>query len=82
MPKERLDILRRAFDAMVKDPALLAEVEKLKLDLTPLDGVELETLVRSIVATSAGVVQKAQAAMVPKDIGKAPGADAGAPGDE
>jgi len=82
LPEERLTLLRRAFDAMVRDPAFLAEVEKLKLDLTPLDGAALDKLVRSIVATPADVVQKAQAAMVPKDIGKAPGAGAGGAGDE
>jgi tripartite-type tricarboxylate transporter receptor subunit TctC len=82
VPKERIELLRRAFDATVKDPAFLAEVEKLKLDLNPLDGAELEKLVRSIVATPANVVQKAKAAMVAKDIGKAPGAGGSGPGDE
>ena len=77
MPQERVELLRRAFDATVRDPAFLAEVEKLKLDLMPLGGAELEKLVRSIVATPADVVQKAQAAMVAKDIGKAPGAGPG-----
>lgn len=82
MPKERVAIVRQAFDAVVKDPAFLAEVEKLKLDLNPLHGAELETLVRSIVATPADVVRKAQAAMVPRDIGSAPGASAGGGGEE
>jgi tripartite-type tricarboxylate transporter receptor subunit TctC len=82
MPKERLELTRRAFDATVKDPAFLAEVEKLKLDLAPLDGARLENLVDSIVTTPADVVQKAQEAMVPKDIGKAPGGGAGGTGDE
>jgi tripartite-type tricarboxylate transporter receptor subunit TctC len=77
VPKERVEILRRAFSAMVADPAFLAEVEKLKLDLNPLSGAELEKLVHSVVTTPATVVQKAQAAMVAKDIGKAPGAGSG-----
>jgi tripartite-type tricarboxylate transporter receptor subunit TctC len=82
IPGERLEILRRAFEAMVRHPAFLAEVEKLKLDLNPLNGGELEKLVQSIVATPAPVVQKAQAAMVAKDIGKAPWGGSGAGGED
>jgi tripartite-type tricarboxylate transporter receptor subunit TctC len=58
MPKERIEPLRRAFEAMIKDLAFLAEVERFKLDLTPLDGIELEKLVHSIVATPTDVVQR------------------------
>lgn len=77
LPKERVEILRRGFDAMTRDPAFRAEVQKLKLDLSPLTGAEVEKVVRSIVETPADVVQKAQAAMVAKDVGQAPGASSG-----
>jgi tripartite-type tricarboxylate transporter receptor subunit TctC len=80
IPKDRVEVLRRGFDAMTKDPAFIAEVEKLKLDLAPLPGAEVEKIARSIVQTPADVVRKAQAAMVSKDIGKAPGAKSGGGG--
>jgi tripartite-type tricarboxylate transporter receptor subunit TctC len=77
MPKDRVEIMRRGFEAMTKDPAFIAEVEKLKLDLSPLTGAEVEKIVRSVVETPADVVQQAQAAMVPKDVSPAPGSEAG-----
>jgi tripartite-type tricarboxylate transporter receptor subunit TctC len=42
LPKERIDELRAAFVAMVKDPQFLAEVAKLNFDLDPLSGAELQ----------------------------------------
>ncbi len=82
MPPERLAILRRAFDQMVRDPAFRAEVEKLKLDLDPLPGAEVEKIARSVVNTPAGIVQKVQAAMAVKDAAKAPGSGSGSEASE
>ena len=42
LPKERIDELRAAFMAMVKDPDFLAEVAKLNFDLDPLSGADLQ----------------------------------------
>src|SRR5438094_304207 len=44
-PKERVQLLRKAFQETLKDPAFLAEVEKTKLTLDPVTGDELEKLV-------------------------------------
>jgi tripartite-type tricarboxylate transporter receptor subunit TctC len=42
LPKERVDELRAAFMAMVKDPEFLAELAKLNFDLDPLSGADLQ----------------------------------------
>src|SRR6202790_1366743 len=42
LAKERIDELRTAFMAVVKDPEFLAEVAKLSFDLDPLSGAELQ----------------------------------------
>jgi tripartite-type tricarboxylate transporter receptor subunit TctC len=42
VPKERVEELRTAFMAMVKDPEFLAEVTKLNFDLDPLSGTDLQ----------------------------------------
>jgi len=42
LPKERIDELRSACMAMVKDPEFLAEVTKLNFDLDPLSGADLQ----------------------------------------
>jgi tripartite-type tricarboxylate transporter receptor subunit TctC len=47
-PKDRVQILRRAFIDTVKDPDFLADANKAKLDINPLDGAELEKNVREV----------------------------------
>src|SRR5262245_12872682 len=41
-PKERVQILRKAFQDTLKDPAFLAETQKAKLTLDPVTGEDLE----------------------------------------
>jgi len=47
-PKDRVQILRKAFIDTVKDPEFLADANKAKLDINPLDGAELEKNVREV----------------------------------
>lgn len=44
IPAERLDALRRAFDATLSDPVLLEAVAKANRELSPLPGVEIAAL--------------------------------------
>jgi tripartite-type tricarboxylate transporter receptor subunit TctC len=41
-PKERVRLLRKAFDDTMKDAEFLAEAEKGKIDIKPVTGEELE----------------------------------------
>jgi hypothetical protein len=50
--------LRKAFDDTMKDPAFLAEAEKLKLDIDPLNGVQVSELVARVLATPKDVVER------------------------
>jgi tripartite-type tricarboxylate transporter receptor subunit TctC len=54
----RLQLLRSAFDATMKDPEFLAEAKKSKLDLEPENGAYLEALIRQIYATPKPLVEK------------------------
>jgi len=47
-PKDRVEILRKAFMDTMKDPEFLADAEKAKLDINPLDGASLEKAVREV----------------------------------
>jgi tripartite-type tricarboxylate transporter receptor subunit TctC len=47
-PNDRVQILRRAFMATMKDPEFLAETQKANLDITPADGADLEANVNGI----------------------------------
>ena len=46
IPADRLAILRKAFDAMLKDPEFLAEAAKSNLIIEPMSGAELDKVVR------------------------------------
>ena len=47
-PKNRVQILRKAFMDTMKDPEFLADATKARLDLNPLDGAELEKNVKEV----------------------------------
>ncbi len=57
-PKARIDVLRKAFAATMKDPNFLAEAEKSRLDLSPLSGEEVEKTVHGIYKAEPEVVAK------------------------
>jgi tripartite-type tricarboxylate transporter receptor subunit TctC len=59
LPKDRAELLRRSFDRTLKDPALLAEVKKTKLFVSPTTGEDIDALIKRIYATPKDVVAKA-----------------------
>ena len=62
-PADRVAILRRAFDETMKDAAFLAEAQKLKIDVDPMTGADVETAIRQILATPADVIARTQKAI-------------------
>ena len=63
VPPERVRAMRRAFDATMKDPAFLAEAEKLQIEILPMTGEALQKLVGELAATSPDVVARVKAAL-------------------
>ncbi|HEY1372640.1 MAG TPA: tripartite tricarboxylate transporter substrate-binding protein [Candidatus Binatia bacterium] len=57
-PKDRVEILRKAFMDTMKDPEFLADAEKAKLDINPLDGASLEKAVREVFNVDPTLVPK------------------------
>ncbi len=57
-PKDRIEILRKAFMDTMKDPEFLADAEKAKLDINPLDGATLEKNVREVFNVDPALVPK------------------------
>ena len=57
-PKDRVLMLRKAFQETLKDPAFLAEADKAKLTLEPASAEELEKLVAEAFALDAGLLAK------------------------
>jgi tripartite-type tricarboxylate transporter receptor subunit TctC len=60
VPAERARILRDAFNATMKDPQFLAELEKLRLPISPKTGEEALKIVEDIYATPDDIVQAAK----------------------
>src|SRR5437762_3456868 len=63
VPPERLALLRRAVMETMKDPALVAEAERIKLETTPVDGAAVEKRVAEIYATPHEIVRQAAQAV-------------------
>lgn len=63
VPEPRLTALQQAFDRTMKDPAFLAEAEKMKLDVDPVSGPEIEQLVKKLYAVPKEVLKQAAAYM-------------------
>ena len=61
IPPERVKVLRAAFDATVKDPEFLAELEKAKQEFQPASGEELQKLIESTANVPAHIVERAEA---------------------
>jgi tripartite-type tricarboxylate transporter receptor subunit TctC len=57
-PKERVQILRKAYMETMRDPEFLADAKKANLDLNPDDGVGLERNVKSIFDLEPSLVAK------------------------
>jgi tripartite-type tricarboxylate transporter receptor subunit TctC len=58
VPADRVKIIRDAFNKTIKDPALLAEAERRRLDIDPATGEELDALAKEVMAAPPDIVEK------------------------
>ena len=63
IPADTLAEMRRAFDATMKDPALLAEAKKMNIDVHPLAGEEVEKFVARMFQTPPETVARVKKAL-------------------
>jgi hypothetical protein len=66
VPEATVAMLRKAFDAAGKDPALLAESKKIRFDVDPVDGATVQKLIDRLFATPKPLVARAQWALTGK----------------
>jgi tripartite-type tricarboxylate transporter receptor subunit TctC len=66
VPNDRVEALRKAFMAAMKDPALLSDAKKANLDLEALSGSDLQSLVASLYALPKNIVDRAKQSMIYK----------------
>ena len=60
VPDDRVQALRRAFDATMKDPEFLADAKKLSLEIDPITGEQAQELIARVLAY-AGADRRARA---------------------
>jgi tripartite-type tricarboxylate transporter receptor subunit TctC len=63
VPAERVRALRRAFDATMKDPAFVADAQKLQLELSPMTGEAMQALVADLATTPPAIVDRVRKAL-------------------
>jgi tripartite-type tricarboxylate transporter receptor subunit TctC len=66
VPADRVAALRAAFDKTMKDPAYLAEVTKLKIDVDPMTGANLAAFVAHVLKTPDATVARVRKALETK----------------
>jgi tripartite-type tricarboxylate transporter receptor subunit TctC len=57
-PADRVKILREAYAKALKDPELIAEAKKARMDMEPVSGDELQALTKRLMTQPAAVVQR------------------------
>ena len=63
VPAERVQELRKAFEAMLNDPLFLADAAKQNMDVDLVPGTELQRLVGELYATPPEVIEIVKRAM-------------------
>ena len=61
VPADRVEALRTAFTEMTKDPEFIDELEKMRVELTPMPGATLQELVQEVGNLSPALVEKIKA---------------------
>src|ERR1700722_9368601 len=67
LPADRLDVLRKAFAAMLRDKDFLADAEKIRFTIDAMNGDEVAEIVHQTTHAPTDIVAKAKAAINPPD---------------
>jgi tripartite-type tricarboxylate transporter receptor subunit TctC len=54
---DRVEILRRAFEATVSNPEVLAQAERQSMELSPISGADIQTLLARLYATPSDIIE-------------------------
>ncbi len=65
LPPERATLLRRAFDATMRDAEFLAEAARMQADVSPTSGEEVQAIVGRIYATPRPLVERVKKLVAP-----------------
>ena len=65
VPQAQVALLRSAFEATMRDKEFLADAQKARIDINPLNGAALQDLVAKIYATPKSVIERAKEILKP-----------------
>jgi tripartite-type tricarboxylate transporter receptor subunit TctC len=74
VPAARVQALRKAFDAAMRDPAFREAAKKANMYFNPIGGEELQKIVNRIVSPSPQVIARVKEVIRPKNLQRLPGA--------
>jgi tripartite-type tricarboxylate transporter receptor subunit TctC len=60
LPAERIELLRRAFDATMRDAQFLEDAKRLKMDINPISGAVIQDIVARVVGSSPEGIARAK----------------------
>jgi tripartite-type tricarboxylate transporter receptor subunit TctC len=60
VPPKTVELIRRAFDATMKDPDLLADAEKMGAELAPMTGEEVQDVVEEVLSAPPEIAEQAK----------------------
>lgn len=66
VPADRVAVLRQAFEAAVRDPALIADAKRRSVNVQPMSGPDLEKLIAAATEMPESVVEKMKAILSPR----------------
>jgi tripartite-type tricarboxylate transporter receptor subunit TctC len=66
VPADRVEVLRKAFDATLADPEFIAEASRSRMEIGPMDGVTVQHLIDEVQSAPAGLRAKVRALMPPR----------------
>jgi tripartite-type tricarboxylate transporter receptor subunit TctC len=61
IPPERVNVLRRAFDATIRDPEFLGEIERAQQEFQPASGEELQQIIQDTAGVPHAIVERTEA---------------------
>ena len=74
VPKDRVAALRAAFDATLKDPEFRSESDKQQMEISPMNGAELQQLIDDLIDAPRDLLEKVRQVTHSRDAKALPGA--------
>jgi hypothetical protein len=66
VPQDRVEALRNAFDATLKDPIFIKEAEKERAEISPMTGAQLAQIIKELIEAPADIKARVKDVIQPR----------------